>query len=95
MVALGDVSGHGLKAGMSVSMIVGVLRAECRHEPVRRRLLGALNRCLAGRMGGGFATGMVFRLDRGRNSHICQCRPSAAFPERAGILLSMHRFRWD
>ena len=31
MVALGDVSGKGLKAGMSVSMIVGVLRAEAGH----------------------------------------------------------------
>jgi serine phosphatase RsbU (regulator of sigma subunit) len=63
MVALGDVSGHGLKAGMSVSMIVGVLRAESdRTSPAE--LLGALNRCLAGRMGGGFATGMIFRLDR-------------------------------
>ena len=63
MVALGDVSGHGLKAGMSVSMIVGVLRAEAgRTSPAE--ILGALNRCLAGRMGGGFATGMVFRVDR-------------------------------
>jgi serine phosphatase RsbU (regulator of sigma subunit) len=48
---------------MSVSMIVGVLRAESdRTSPAE--LLGALNRCLAGRMGGGFATGMIFRLDR-------------------------------
>lgn len=62
-VALGDVSGKGLKAGMSVSMIVGVLRAEAGNTNPAQ-MLGALNRCLAGRMGGGFATGMVFRLDR-------------------------------
>ena len=62
-VALGDVSGKGMKAGMSVSMIVGVLRAESdRTSPAE--LLGALNRALAGRMGGGFATGMIFRVDR-------------------------------
>ena len=63
IVALGDVSGKGLKAGMNVSMIVGVLRAEAGiTNPAE--ILGALNRCLAGRMAGGFATGMVFRVDR-------------------------------
>lgn len=63
IVALGDVSGKGLKAGMSVSMIVGVLRAESRSTSPAA-ILAALNRCMVGRMGGGFATGMVFRADR-------------------------------
>ena len=63
MVALGDVSGKGLKAGMNVSMIVGVLRAEA-ETTSPATVLGALNRCLAGRMAGGFATGMVFRVDQ-------------------------------
>ena len=63
MVALGDVSGKGLKAGMNVSMIVGVLRAEA-ESTSPAVVLGALNRCLAGRMAGGFATGMVFRVDQ-------------------------------
>jgi hypothetical protein len=63
IVALGDVSGKGLKAGMNVSMIVGVLRAEAgKTNPAE--ILGALNRCLVGRMAGGFATGMVFRVDQ-------------------------------
>ena len=63
MVALGDVSGKGLKAGMSVSMIVGVLRAEAGITSPRE-MLGRLNRSLVGRMGGGFATGVIFRVDR-------------------------------
>ena len=62
-VALGDVSGKGLKAGMNVSMIVGVLRAEA-GTTSPAELLASLNRCLVGRMAGGFATGMVFRVDR-------------------------------
>ena len=63
IVALGDVSGKGLKAGMNVSMIVGVLRAEAgKTNPAE--ILSALNRCLVGRMAGGFATGMVFRIDQ-------------------------------
>jgi hypothetical protein len=63
IVALGDVSGKGLKAGMNVSMIVGVLRAEARTTSPAE-MLASLNRCLVGRMSGGFATGVVFRLDR-------------------------------
>jgi Serine phosphatase RsbU, regulator of sigma subunit len=63
IVALGDVSGKGLKAGMNVSMIVGVLRAEA-GSTNPGDILGALNKCLAGRMAGGFATGMVFRVDQ-------------------------------
>ncbi len=63
IVALGDVSGKGLKAGMNVSMIVGVLRAEA-GTTSPSEMLNALNRCLVGRMAGGFATGMVFRVDQ-------------------------------
>jgi len=63
IVALGDVSGKGLKAGMSVSMIVGILRAEA-GKTSPSEMLSALNRALAGRMGGGFATGMIFRVDK-------------------------------
>ena len=63
IVALGDVSGKGIKAGMNVSMIVGVLRAEAgKTNPAE--MLSSLNRCLVGRMAGGFATGMVFRVDQ-------------------------------
>ena len=63
IVALGDVSGKGLKAGMNVSMIVGVLRAEAGNTNPSE-MLSSLNRCLVGRMAGGFATGMVFRVDQ-------------------------------
>jgi hypothetical protein len=63
LVALGDVSGKGLKAAMNVSMIVGVLRAEAGTTSSPAEILIALNRCLAGRMRGGFATGVVLRLD--------------------------------
>jgi hypothetical protein len=63
VIALGDVSGKGLKAAMNVSMIVGVLRAQSSSTSSPAEILIALNRCMAGRMQGGFATGIVFRLD--------------------------------
>ncbi len=63
IVALGDVSGKGLKAAMNVSMIVGVMRAEAATSVSPERIMSALNQCLVGRMQGGFATTIVCRLD--------------------------------
>jgi len=63
IVALGDVSGKGLKAAMNVSMIAGVLHAQAGTTSSPAKILIALNRCMTGRMQGGFATGIVFRLD--------------------------------
>jgi Stage II sporulation protein E (SpoIIE) len=63
IVALGDVSGKGLKAAMNVSMIVGVMRAQAATTSSPAEMLSALNHCLVGRMQGGFATGIIFRLD--------------------------------
>lgn len=63
IIALGDVSGKGLKAAMNVSMIVGAMRAQAATTSSPAEMLSALNRCMVGRMQGGFATGIVFRLD--------------------------------
>jgi serine phosphatase RsbU (regulator of sigma subunit) len=63
IVALGDVSGKGLKAAMNVSMIVGVLRALTDATSNPEEIMEGLNRALCGRMQGGFATGIVLRLD--------------------------------
>ena len=63
LVALGDVSGKGLKAAMNVAMIVGAMRAEAATTTSPGAILSALNNCLAGRMQGGFATGVVLRMD--------------------------------
>jgi hypothetical protein len=59
LVMLGDVSGKGLKAAMTVSLIVGTLRtlAEFTHSPAE--ILNGLNRRLIGRIDGGFATCLI------------------------------------
>jgi hypothetical protein len=62
-VVLGDVSGKGLKAAMNVSMIVGALRAQAQAVSSPAAILEALNHCLIGRMSGGFATGLLLRLE--------------------------------
>jgi hypothetical protein len=63
LIAIGDVSGKGLRAAMIVSMIVGVLRAVCAFTEEPGEILSELNRRLCGRMGEGFATCLIARLE--------------------------------
>ena len=61
LVAVGDVSGKGLKAAMLVSVCVGILRNEKSRSPAA--ILSALNEGLAGHTGGGFVTCCCARFD--------------------------------
>ena len=60
---LGDVSGKGLKAAMTVSLIVGTVRtlAEMFDDPAE--ILSGLNRRLHNRLQQGFVTCLILRLD--------------------------------
>ncbi len=46
MVVLGDVAGHGLKAAMNVSMLIGAIRSTREQSPAK--ILESLNRVLVG-----------------------------------------------
>ena len=63
LFVLGDVSGKGLKAAMTVALIVGTIRslADIFQRPAD--ILAGLNRCLHGRMQQGFATCLILRID--------------------------------
>lgn len=63
LVALGDVSGKGMKAAMNVSLIVGVLRSLADSGVEPGNMLETLNRCLYGRLQGGFVTAIILRLE--------------------------------
>jgi hypothetical protein len=63
LIALGDVSGKGLKAAMTVSLIVGALRSLADYTQSPAEILLGLNRRLLGRTNGGFATCVVARID--------------------------------
>jgi len=63
LVVLGDVSGKGLKAAMNVALIVGTLRTLAEFSSSPAAMLNGLNRRLVGRLQGGFATTLAFRLD--------------------------------
>jgi Stage II sporulation protein E (SpoIIE) len=62
LIVIGDVSGKGLKAAMTVSLIVGSLRSLAQFTPRPADLLSELNRRLSGRMQGGFATCLALLL---------------------------------
>ncbi|HVZ83037.1 MAG TPA: PP2C family protein-serine/threonine phosphatase, partial [Terracidiphilus sp.] len=65
LVILGDVSGKGLRAAMAVSLIVGAVRALVENDSRPAQLLTQLNRRLAGRLHGGFATCIIARINAG------------------------------
>jgi Stage II sporulation protein E (SpoIIE) len=63
IVAIGDVSGHGLQAAMTVSLVVGAMRTLAESEGGPAQVLAGLNRLLYGR-GAGFTTCLVLHIGR-------------------------------
>lgn len=63
LVVLGDVSGKGLKAAMTVSLIVGMVRAMSNLSLRPADLLTELNHWLVGRLQGGFVTCIALLLN--------------------------------
>lgn len=63
LVVLGDVSGKGLKAAMSVALIVGAIRSIAETTSNPAEMLAGINRRVCGRLQGGFVTCLVLRFD--------------------------------
>ncbi len=64
LLILGDVSGHGLKAALSVSYVIGLLRVLAELFPEPGPLLTQLNRCLCGQLKNGFVTCIAAKIDQ-------------------------------
>jgi hypothetical protein len=62
LIVLGDVSGKGLKAAMTVSLIVGTVRTLAQFTEEPSEILRGLNQRLMGRSEGGFTTCVVLRI---------------------------------
>ncbi len=63
LAVIGDVSGKGMPAAMTVSLLVGALRAEARHTQKPAELLSAMNTRMIGRSKDGFTTCLILRVD--------------------------------
>ena len=83
LLVVGDVSGKGLRAAMAVSAIVGALRAMESQQPTK--VLAALNRGLAGNLGGGFVTCCAAHIDA--DGHMIIANAGHIPPWRNGVEL--------
>jgi hypothetical protein len=63
LLVIGDVSGKGLHAAMTVAVIVGALRSAVITTVDPAELLATLNRLLHGRLRQGFATCLALRIE--------------------------------
>jgi len=82
LILLGDVSGKGLKAAMTVALIVGTVRALAEFTCDPAEILTRLNQRLLGRTRGGFATCIAVRMEPGGRTVIANAGHLAPF--RAG-----------
>src|SRR6202007_3130558 len=65
LAVIGDVSGKGMPAAMTVSLLVGTVRTLAHYTQDPAAILTAMNQRMIGR-GSGFTTALVLRLDRKR-----------------------------
>jgi serine phosphatase RsbU (regulator of sigma subunit) len=63
LIAIGDVSGKGMPAAMTVSLLVGTLHALVETTKNPGQLLAGLNRLTQARSHGGFTTCLILRIE--------------------------------
>jgi hypothetical protein len=63
LIAVGDVSGKGMPAAMTVSLLVGTFRTLAHYTQRPSEILASMNRRMLSRSQGGFTTCIVLRLE--------------------------------
>jgi hypothetical protein len=63
LVVIGDVSGKGMPAAMTVSLLVGTFRTLAHYTQSPGEILAAMNQRMLGRNQGGFTTCLIARID--------------------------------
>ena len=63
LAVIGDVSGKGMPAAMTVSLLVGTIRTLAHYTQSPAEILKAMNQRMLGRSQGGFTTCLVLRAD--------------------------------
>jgi len=63
LVVIGDVSGKGMPAAMTVSLLVGTVRTLAHYTQSPGEILSAMNQRMLARSSGGFTTCLVVRAD--------------------------------
>lgn len=86
-LVLGDVSGKGLRAAMTVSLIVGMLRTLTDFTVEPAEVLAGLNRRLYGRLHGGFVTCLVMLLEADGSCVLASAGHPAPFVNQQEVVL--------
>lgn len=95
LIVIGDVSGKGLKAAMTVSLIVGTLRTMADYTQQPAEILRGMNRRLGGRVQDGFVTCVVLRLEPNGDAtianagHLAPFRDGEELPLRGSLPLGV------
>jgi Stage II sporulation protein E (SpoIIE) len=63
LIVVGDVSGKGMPAAMTVSLLVGTFRTLAHYTHRPSEILGSMNRRMLSRSQGGFTTCVVLRIE--------------------------------
>src|ERR1035441_3290594 len=63
LIVIGDVSGKGMPAAMTVSLLVGTVRTLAHYTQSPGEILAAMNQRMLARSSGGFTTCLVLRCD--------------------------------
>jgi hypothetical protein len=63
LIVIGDVSGKGMPAAMTVSLLVGTVRTLAHYTQSPSQILAAMNTRMLARSSGGFTTCLVLRAD--------------------------------
>lgn len=63
LIVIGDVSGKGMPAAMTVSLLVGTVRTLAHYTQSPGEILAAMNQRMLARSGGGFTTCLILRLE--------------------------------
>ncbi len=63
LIVIGDVSGKGMPAAMTVSLLVGTVRTLAHYTQSPGEILAAMNQRMLARSSGGFTTCFVMRVD--------------------------------
>jgi sigma-B regulation protein RsbU (phosphoserine phosphatase) len=64
LAVIGDVSGKGMPAAMTVSLLVGTVRTLAHYTQSPSEVLAAMNQRMLARSSGGFTTCLILRCDR-------------------------------
>jgi hypothetical protein len=95
LIVIGDVSGKGLPAAMTVSLLVGAFRTQAEYTQDPGEILAAVNQRMLNRSGGGFTTCLVMRVDAdgkltvANAGHLAPYREGTEMPTENGLPLGL------